>query len=242
MDPLDGLDGASHPSNSLLAGSVLPGSPLIRSLLTAATTGVLAASAVAMLAPVAVRASVIVDVDGQSYVVRSTQITLANYEPLLSAQPWFGNQAKAEQFANAVGDRLGYPNRYTINFNNINFPSDYGPVFIFQGTYPVPTGESWGATVYGPKDPFPLQGDDLNAFLTAYAASYQATITLSDGAISYVGPLDQWEFFGVNSSSGDFIATANLVSEEVPAPLPIFGASALFGFSRQLRRRIKAPR
>lgn len=133
---------------------------------------------------------------------------------------------------------LGYPNTYTINSSPVNFTSTYGPVFIFQGTYPVPTSASWGATVFGPKDSFPLQGQALTDFLAAYGAAYSATITQNGGAISYVGPLDQWEFFGVNSPSGDFIATA----QEVPAPLPLFGVSAAFGFSRQIRRRLKGLR
>jgi hypothetical protein len=180
------------------------------------TTSLLAASALAVLAPTATLAAVIVDVDGKSYEVKSSQYTLQNYESLLAAQPWFGDQAKAERFANAVAAGLGYPNTYTISSGLVNFSSTYGPVFIFQGTYPVPTSNLWGATVFGPNDPFPLQGQE-------------------GGAISYVGPLDQWEFFGVNSPSGDFIATA----QEVPAPLPIFGVSAAFGFSRQIRRRLK---
>jgi len=231
MSPVKGLDGQRSQPNPVLAGSVLAG----------VTTAVVAASGLAMLAPDAARAAVVVDVDGLSYVVRSTQITLADYQPLIN-QPWFGDQPKAERFANAVGNQLGYLNRYTINSGQISFQSDYGPVFIFEGTYPVPTSNPWGATVFGPKDPFPLEGYQLTAFLGSYAATYNATITLNGGAISYVGPLDEWEFFGVNSTSGDFIATANLLSEEVPAPLPIFGVSAAFGFSRQLRRRISASR
>lgn len=199
------------------------------------TTSLLAASALAVLAPTATLAAVIVDVDGKSYEVKSSQYTLQNYESLLAAQPWFGDQAKAERFANAVAAGLDYPNTYTISSGLVNFTSTYGPVFIFQGTYPVPTSNLWGATVFGPKDPFPLQGQDLANFLAVYGATYSATITQDGGAISYVGPLDQWEFFGVNSPSGDFIATA----QEVPAPLPIFGVSAAFGFSRQIRRRMK---
>lgn len=226
-----GPAGSLHSSVAVLAG---------------VTTSLAAASALAVLAPSSALAAVIVEVDGSAWVVRSTQYSLQNYESLLAAQPWFDDQAKAERFANAVGNKLDYPNRYTINSSLLDplnpFASDYGPVFIFQGVYPVPTSEPWGATVFGPKDPFPLQGADLANFLTAYGATYDATITLNGGAISYLGPLDQWEFFGVNSSNGDFIATANLLSEEVPAPLPIFGVSAAFGFSRQLRRRIQGLR
>jgi hypothetical protein len=226
-----GPAGSMHSSFAVLAG---------------VTTSLAAASALAVLAPSSALAAVIVEVDGSSWVVRSTQYTLQNYESLLAAQPWFNDQAKTERFANAVGNKLDYPNRYTINsplLGQLNpFTSHYGPVFIFQGQYPVPTSEPWGATVFGPKDPFPLKGPALSSFLAAYGATYDATITLNGGAISYVGPLDQWEFFGVNSSSGDFIATANLLSEEVPAPLPIFGVSAAFGFSRQLRSRIRGTR
>ena len=202
------------------------------------TTSLAAASALAVLAPAATVAALIVDVDGKRYEVKSSQYTLQNYESLLEAQPWFGDQAKAERFANAVATGLGYPNTYTINSSPVNFTSTYGPVFIFQGTYPVPTSASWGATVFGPKDSFPLQGQALTDFLAAYGAAYSATITQNGGAISYVGPLDEWEFFGVNSPSGDFIATA----QEVPAPLPLFGVSAAFGFSRQIRRRLKGLR
>jgi hypothetical protein len=211
-------------------------------ILVGVTTSLAAASALAVLTPSSALAAVIVEVDGSPWVVRSTQYTLQSYESLLDAQPWFNDKEKAESFANAVGNRLGYPNTYRISSQPVKFTSDYGPVFIFQGVYPVPTSASWGATVFGPKDPFPLEGNDLTDFLTAYGATYNATITLNGGAISYVGPLDEWEFFGVNSPTGDFIATANLLSAEVPAPLPIFGVSAAFGFSRQLRRRIRGTR
>jgi hypothetical protein len=217
-------------------------------ILGGVTTSLVAASALAVLAPSSAPAAVIVEVDGLPWVVRSTQITLANYVSLLDSQPWFNNRPKAEEFANAVGQSLGYPNQYTLSGARLDPPSTfefesvYGPVFVFQGTNPVDASVDWGATVFGPRDAFPLEGSDLSAFLAAYETAYDATITLNGGAISYVGPLDQWEFFGVNSSSGDFIATANLLSKEVPAPLPIFGVSAAFGFSRQLRRRIRGTR
>jgi hypothetical protein len=218
-----GPAGSRRPSGAIFAGVV---------------TGLAVASTLALLAPTATLAAVIVEVDGKRYEVKSTQYTLENDESLLAAQPWFNDQAKAERFANAVAAGLGYPNTDTINSGSVNFTSTYGPVFIFQGTYPVPTQASWGATVFGPKDPFPLQGQDLENFLAAYGATYSATITQNGGAISYVGPLDEWEFFGVNSPSGDYIATA----QEVPAPLPIFGVSAAFGLSRQIRRRLKVRR
>lgn len=224
------------------AGSLIPSLPVV----TIAVMSTAVASAASLLAPPSAQAAVVVTVDGSRYEVKSSQYTLQNYESLRLAQPWYGSQVKAEAFANAVAAQLGYPNRYTINhtYNSqpFSFASDYGPVFIFQASYPVPNSAQWGASVFGPKDSFPLQGQALSAFLSDYQAQYSATITLNGGAISYVGPLDKWEFMGINSPSGDFIATATPITQDVPGPLPILGAGVAFGFARNMRRRLRSSR
>lgn len=215
------------------SGSIVPGQRLCAAV---ATGAVVAAGAVlAGASPANASASAFVTVDGQRYEVKSTQYTLQNYQSLLTSQPWYGSQTRAEAFANALGSQLGYQNPYTIQQSTFQFSSSYGPVFIFQGSYPVPNSNQWGATVFGPNDPFPLQGQDLSNFLVSYGTQYDAAITLSGGSISYVGPLDKWEFMGINSASGDFIATAT----PVPGPLPILGAGVACGFARRIRKRLK---
>lgn len=187
-------------------------------------------------------AAVNVTVGGKNYLVESTRYTLSNYETLLQKQPWYNNPSLANQFAQALGDQLGYSNAYTMSYSsgplNVNFPSTYGPVFIYKGSYPVPTTNSWGAVVYGPKDSFPLSGPQLTAFLASYASKYSATIGYANNVVTYEGPLDKWEFFGISSPTGDFVATAT----PVPGPLPIAGAATAFGVARRMRKRIASAR
>jgi hypothetical protein len=68
-----------------------------------------------------------------------------------------------------------------------------------------------------------------------------------------LGELHPGDVFGfsqrsVDSSYGraqtiisNFVAPSSVAPSSAPAPLPLFGAAAAFGWSRQMRRRIKTP-
>jgi len=82
----------------------------------------------------AAAASVDVTVDNIEYSVTDESTSFTTDEQTLENQPWWGNEATADEFALDVAGDLGYPNY---------FGSDDGPLFAF-----APYGDEIDASEY----------------------------------------------------------------------------------------------
>lgn len=109
----------------------------IRQLMVAA---VLVLAACCMF-PGNANADSIVTVEGVTYDVTTITTTFSSASVTLEAEPWWGSQTVADEFANLVGTALGVPN--TIG------PVSGGPFFAWTNTYATPLG-NFNADFYEP--------------------------------------------------------------------------------------------
>lgn len=175
---------------------------------------VLGGVALAVLLPVSASAFQTV-VGGKTYEVSTfTGSYSANSGRFTIAEmPWFGNQSLATQFAAAVGAGLGLT-------PGIPLPgvgtAGVGPLFAAStGTLPF-IGT-------------PVTNNSLYYQFGAISGTYPFS-PLPPLTVPQSGPL---------SALVPFAVAREVVAQSVPAPLPLLGAGAAFGFSRRLRSRIQ---
>jgi hypothetical protein len=129
--------------------------------------------------------------------------------------PWWGNQSLATQFAAAVADGLGLTPGFSIP--GISGVTGVGPLFAAStGTIPF----------FGT----PVTNNSL----------YYQVGTITSGTYPFDGlPPLPVPRSGSLSALVPYAVATEVVTQSVPAPLPLLGAGAAFGFSRRLRSRIR---
>jgi len=136
--------------------------------------------------------------------------------------PWWENYL-ASSFADAVGDSLGfltdYPGQTYPLWGGVLSPSGYVLIPV-QGAI-------------GPLFGYYHGGCDPGICGSAYVAQ---TGHPWNGYGAVFGKHDVWTWAQATLVAGGSTSGS---AENVPGPLPIFGAAAAFGFSRKLRKRIK---
>lgn len=180
---------------------------------------VLGGVAVVVLLPVSASALQTVVVGGKTYEV---DIFTGSYSanaskfalPPTGQMPWWGSQSLATQFATAVGAGLGLTPGFLLP---IVGTAGVGPLFAAStGTLPF-----------------------VGTPVTNNSLYYQAG-TITSGTFPFGGfpplPVPQ---SGPFSALVPYAIATEVVPQSVPAPLPLLGAGAAFGFSRRLRSRIR---
>ena len=106
-------------------------------------------------------------------------------------------------------------------------------------------------TLGGATNTFQWDGSNLSPIITNYYGIAFILDTLGEVNIYYFNPPSNTDYGGINGSiaapaTGFSLISSSLLSPvlapssaPVPSPIPLFGAAAAFGWSRQLRRRIK---
>jgi hypothetical protein len=191
----------------------------------------------------------VVTVGGQDWGVTTFTFTpnsyIANqayYGAKFSSQTWYGNQATALSFANAIYNPIAW---------NALWPVGSRPARgVFNASLQLPyyiTSEGW----------YTFNQNPSSVLVGCNNGNPSDCLDPGIPGITGVGnPLQtQNEIFdctpsvgcrfngGPSSSTPDatytFVEATPLQATPVPGPLPIFGAAAALGFSRQLRKRIK---
>jgi hypothetical protein len=93
---------------------------------------VLALAALICIFPGNAKADSIVTVGGVTYDVTTITTTFNSASATLEAEPWWGSQTVADDFAGQVGTALGLPNDFGLG--------ELGPFFAWTNTYATPLG------------------------------------------------------------------------------------------------------
>jgi hypothetical protein len=145
-----------------------------------------------------------------SYSANSSRFTVAE-------MPWFGNQSQATEFAAAVGAGLGLnPGIILPGIGR----AGVGPLFASAKDVAVVLGEV----------PIPVTRNSLY-----YQVGPTTTGTYPFGTLPPL-PIPQ---SGSASALLPYAVAREISTQSVPAPLPLVGAGAAFGFSRRVRSRIR---
>jgi len=95
-------------------------------------------------------------------------------------------------------------------------------------------------------DGFDVSAGQVTGVNIGYAVDAAFLILENQGTIAYYTSLDTLDAANVRNTVADNSSSNTLrftpsTTTSVPGPIPLFGAAAAFGWSRQLRRRIKTP-
>jgi hypothetical protein len=148
----------------------------------------------------------------QQWDVTTVMGTYTNLAAQLRTMPWWLKTNLAGEFANKVGAAFGSPNSFPSGTNPPSFTNqNRGPYFAFYDDYDGPLS--------------PLTYSD------SYWWSNGGNVSSNPASTTISASLNRtWAVAVLNNNN----------NTPVPGPLPVFGAAAAFGFSRKLRKRIKA--
>lgn len=160
-----------------------------------------------------------VDIFTGSYSANASKFAL----PPTGQMPWWGSQSLATQFATAVADGLGLtPGNRPPGVPGV-------PGFSGAGIGPLFTSATDFAVLIG-EVPVPVTRNSL-----FYQVGPTTKGTYPFGTLPPL-PIPQ---SGFASALLPYAVAREISTQSVPAPLPLLGASAAFGFSRRLRSRIR---
>ena len=190
-----------------------------------------------------------VNVDGQDWALSTFTFTpnsyIANqayYDAKFFSQPWYGNQSKTLSFANAIFN----PDAWIALWPVSSRPGDGYFNGSLHFTYEIPSegwytiNQSQASVLVGCNNGIPSDCLDPGVpGITGVGNPLQTQNEIFDCNVG-VG----CKFHGGPSNSTPdatytFVEATPLQATPVPGPMPALGAAAAFGFSRQLRKRIK---
>jgi hypothetical protein len=176
---------------------------------------------------------------GQTYQGLGIELAASGaYDPSSGAYKWssdgdIGGQSwTSVGFVEWIGDPQGTVST-TITLGGVNYKVtgdvtwDSGPIIqTSQGSYTfkAPSGQTYG----------PYKGSDLWDIMNG---EWHHTVTVPKNPVTPTGVVTFFE--GLTTAQGGS-STYKGTIKDVPAPLPIFGVAAAFGYSRKLRKRISA--
>jgi len=151
------------------------------------------------------------------------------------------NPMDAISFSNPASDQFNY----TVQANT---PWNGGP-YVLGYSVTAPTGQLLSmhtaslssATIPKTSGNFAINSASGNTTATLTnnnAIAGDATYATNVATENYTGTLTYTSGLGIQSIQSSYV-TVPASTNGVPAPLPLLGAGAAFGFSRKLRRRIK---
>jgi hypothetical protein len=184
-------------------------------LLRRVSAPILSATAIALLAPApSWSAGVLIDVAGEKWNIDEVVGTFADNQALLESQPWFGDERKAEIFSSSLNTKPSF-----TDVNGFN-----GGLFFAWDTF----------------NSLSEPGFTRNPELGVRAKFWKSIADPCNSDTSGGGVCSVFPDAGtVNGNPANWHYAIATRSQAVPGPLPVFGAAAAFGFSRQLRKRIK---
>lgn len=190
-----------------------------------------------------------VNVDGQDWALSAFTFTpnsyIANqayYDAKFFSQPWYGDRSKTLSFANAIFN----PDAWIALWPVSSRPGDGYFNGSLHFTYEIPSegwytiNQSQASVLVGCNNGIPSDCLDPGVpGITGVGNPLQTQNEIFDcnvgvGCKFYGGPSNS-----TPDATYTFVEATPLQATPVPGPMPALGAAAAFGFSRQLRKRIK---